>query len=116
MTSPGVLAATKNSDQEETPTPATPAPVMVGRSSATESRLALARARARSWPWRANGRLDAVKLIMASMRPGMRSLKAGPAIGHVGHLDAGLALEQFAGEMQRRAVARGCIAERLRLG
>src|SRR5262245_28548409 len=59
--------------------PATPASVMVGRSGATESRLALATARPRSWPWRTNGRLDAVKLIMASMRPGMTSLKAGPA-------------------------------------
>src|SRR5215471_17779034 len=114
MMSPGVLAGTKNADHEETSTPATPASAMVGRPGATESRLALATARARSWPWRTSGRLDAVKLNMASMRPGMRSLKA--AIGHVGHFDAGFALEQFAGEMERRAVARRCIAQRLHLG
>src|SRR6516165_390031 len=105
MMSLGVLAGTKNADHEDTSTPATPASAMVGRSGATDSRLALATARARSWPWRTSGRLDEVKLIMASMRPGMRSLKAGPAIGHVGHFDAGFALEQFAGEMERRAVA-----------
>src|SRR5262249_23011404 len=107
MMSPGVLAGTKNADHEDTSTPATPASAMVGRSGATDSRLALATARARSWPWRTSGRLDAVKVIMASMRAGVRSLegRSRPAIGHVGHFDAGFALEQFAGEMKRRTVA-----------
>ena len=45
---------------------------------------------------------------MRSTRPGIRSAEAGapPAIGHVRHLDAGHALEQLAGEMDRGAGAR----------
>ena len=41
MISWGVLAGTKNADDEETSTPATPASAMVGTSGATDSRLAV---------------------------------------------------------------------------
>ena len=40
----------------------------------------------------------------------------GAAIGHVGDLDAGLALEQLAGEMRERAGAGRGVAERAGLG
>jgi len=51
----------------------TPASAIVGTSGATDSRLAVVTESARNWPWRTSGRLDDVKLIMASTRPGMRS-------------------------------------------
>src|SRR6516164_7033305 len=98
MMSRGVLAGTRNADHPDTSTPATPASAMVGRSGATDNRLALATASPRSWPCRTSGSLDAARDEIIEGR-------TRPAIRHMRQFDPGLPLEQFAGEMQRRAMA-----------
>ena len=98
--------------------PGTPASATVGMSGSMTLRFSLMVASARSLPSRMcceRRRDGADRKLDAALHQVEHRLRAA-AVGHVGDVDAGLALEQFAGEMGERAGAGRGVAQRAGLG
>jgi hypothetical protein len=81
-------------------------------------RLSEVTASPRNWPWRTTGRIEPMFCNVMVTRPPITSVKHSAAVGHVDDIDAGLPLEQFAGDVLRGADAGRCVGQlaRLRLG
>src|SRR5262249_23099527 len=79
MTSGEVLAGAKNAYQEDTSKPGTPDSASGGRSGIAGVRLAVVTASPRSLPAWISGSTAPILLNITSTRPGIRSLRAGPA-------------------------------------